>query len=96
MFGQFYEALYSADASVGVDLLGASSWCEVNVREILGSIHVVLKEMKKNKTCAKDGLVAEMLLETIVVLFSDLISGCAEPPEQWRRAKLVVLFKNGT
>ena len=61
-----------------------------------------LQGMKRNKTCADDGLVAEMLqtqceplLQAMAVMFTDLLNGAAAPPPCWRATKLIVLFKKG-
>eukprot|EP00973_Karenia_brevis_P003755 518933-Karenia_brevis.AAC.1 len=58
--------------------------------------------MKRGKTCADDGLVAEMLKESsdklltcIAELFKDILTGHGSPPDTWKKTRLIVLFKKG-
>ena len=60
-----------------------------------------LKKMKKLKTAADEGLVAEMLktghpglILILAQLFTDILSGVAAP-ETWKAASLKVIFKKG-
>jgi hypothetical protein len=53
-----------------------------------------LKHMKKHKSCAEDGLVAEMLqtgseelVDAMTAVFPDLLDGSAGSPEIWRTTK---------
>ena len=57
---------------------------------------------KKPKTVAEDGLVAEMLktghaslLQSLSDFFNELLSGQQQPPDEWRKSMLKVLFKKG-
>ena len=70
--------------------------------EVRAATVKILKGMKKNKTCAEDGLVAEMLqtkheglIQAIAATFTDLLSGKAPVPHAWRKSKLIILFKKG-
>ena len=70
----------------------------MDVHEIRTLLERSLKKMRKGKTCDEDALVAgrlqtgsKKLLQSIADLFSDLFSGRAEPLEQWRTTKLVIL-----
>jgi hypothetical protein len=58
--------------------------------------------MKNNKAAAEDGLVAEMLKAgceplsvAIAAIFSDLLCNRTMPPNEWKRSRLSVIFKNG-
>ena len=65
-------------------------------------MHDILGNLKRGKTCGDDGLVAEMLktgsedlVWAMAVLFTDLLNRRAEMPAEWRKSRLVVLFKAG-
>ena len=60
VFAKFYEALYSVEANDRGDnqnLLRS----HVSLEDVRAATVKILKGMKKNKTCAEDGRVAEML-----------------------------------
>ena len=75
---------------------------DVDVAEVKAQMMRFLKKMKAGKSCADDGLVAEMLqnssetfLEMLALLFSDLLSGRGGIPEEWKCSRLMVLYKKG-
>ena len=103
VFAAFYEALYFHS---GVE--DPSTWtCNTNFfdadfYEIRGSIEKFLKRMKNGKSCAEDGLVAEMLkcggqhlIDIIATMFADLLAGRGGHPAHWKLNRLMVLFKKG-
>jgi hypothetical protein len=58
--------------------------------------------MAKCKAGDEQGIVVEMLqkggdhlMQVLVELFNDILDPASMPPEQWRLAKLIVLFKKG-
>ena len=62
-------------------------------------ISALLRKMKKGRTCAEDGLVAEMLkagcqelIDAVAQTFTDILRGSSQCPGSWKRGKLVVLF----
>jgi hypothetical protein len=74
----------------------------VTFEEVRNAIDDTLSRMKRNKSCAEDGLVAEMLqtkheplLQAIACMFVDILNGTAGIPSVWSRTKLVVLTKKG-
>jgi len=100
VFADFYEKLYRADAPK-CQPTASQARAQLNAvsdEEVRG----LLKKMKKGKTCAEDGLVAEMLktdceelVIAIAAVLTDILRGCVECPDTWRRSKLIVLFKKG-
>ena len=61
-----------------------------------------MRSLKHNRACSDDGLVAEMLktdceelVAAIAAILTDILRGCKECPETWKRSKLIVLFKKG-
>ena len=83
------------------------SWGEANLVGLItpvtaSEISQALKRMRNNRTCAEDGLVAEMLkhangelVEAIATYFTDILSSRLEPPAEWKVARLSVIFKKG-
>ena len=68
----------------------------------LEEVREAFTKMKRGKTCAETGLVAEMLqhaqasvLRLLAEAFSDTLQGRLELPESWCMSKMVVLFKKG-
>ena len=65
-------------------------------------ISQTIKRLKSNKTGAMDGLVAEMLktqfeplLRAMATFFQQLLVVAQDPPAQWRRTMLKILYKKG-
>eukprot|EP00959_Pyramimonas_sp_CCMP1952_P387191 8114655-Pyramimonas_sp.AAC.1 len=61
-----------------------------------------IRNMKRNKACAEDGIIVEMLkdsgsdmVDVITDVFCKLLNGDAKSPAEWRTSKIVVLFKKG-
>ena len=78
---------------------GKSGRCD-NVQ--VAELQETFKKLKAGKTCAEDGLLAEMLktehvglLNVIADMFTDLLRGDQDIPGAWCSSKLVVLFKKG-
>ena len=101
VFADFYEALYSANID-SMPQPDDTSFFAVNKQEVYDTLVEVVRNMKKNKACAEDRLVIEMLqtqcddlLEAMALVFTDLLSGVAAPPAAWRTTKMVMLFKKG-
>jgi len=62
----------------------------------------LLQKLKKGRTSAADGLIAEMLqmkcAELVLAsagLMTDILDGFPESPSSWKRSEFVVLFKKG-
>ena len=93
----FYERLYfNCDARQWVPTSASDSSCIVSTEDVKGAC----KNLQRNKTCAQDALVAEMLqtdyellLKAIAEMFTDILNGLQEPPEAWRQARLTIIFK---
>jgi hypothetical protein len=89
----------SAENQVGPDDSTATPFgVEVTVEEITSG----LKRLRRRKTGADDGLVAEMLqtgheglYEVLAKFFTELLSNRLQYPESWKFAKLSVIFKSG-
>ena len=99
VFAPFYERLYDA-----------TSFCKVPNCNNEGAPRTYddngtckkIQKLKPGKTCADDGLFAEMLktgyeplLEAIAHAFTDILRSDQSIPKSWCISKLVVLFKKG-
>jgi hypothetical protein len=101
VLAKFYETLYARKVVGG-------SWTftgnheygipEVTVKEVSKQLHM----MKNGKAADSNGIVAEMLkmggekLQAIITdLFNEILVRKAEPPEEWKRTRIKVLFKKG-
>lgn len=102
-FANFYEALYATrriDEVIKTDM--TSREC-VPVQPITADeVRACLSKMAKCKAGDEQGNVVEMLqkggdhlMQVLVELFDDILDPASIPPEQWRMAKLIVLFKKG-
>jgi len=102
-FAEFYEALYATrriDEVIKPDM--TSREC-VPVQPITADeVRACLSKMAKCKAGDEQGIVVEMLqkggdhlMQVLVELFNDILDPASMPPEQWRMAKLIVLFKKG-
>ena len=65
-------------------------------------VHRALKGMKRGKAGDSHGLVAELLKDggdslrsAIAMLFNDVASNKAPPPEAWKESRITVIFKKG-
>ena len=99
-FADFYQDLYSLGEHEGENLEDELSSIVVPV--IVDELKMALNRLKGGRTGADDGLVAEMLktghsdlIETIAAFFTDVLAGKLEPPEEWKVARLSVIFKKG-
>ena len=101
VIAQFYEDLYkegAEDKGAAHDAPDAKFDVEVTVDEVV----TALKRLRKLKTGADDGMVAEMLQtghvglhEALVTFFTELLRNRLEYPTKWEVAKLSVIFKSG-
>ena len=101
VFATFYESLYSIEQGE-TNFEDNPIRTAVTLQEIKSHVRDIISTMKKNKTCAEDGLVAEMLqtgneglLNAISMVFTDLLAHKSPIPTSWRNSKLIVLFKKG-
>ena len=103
VFAGFYEQLYlSPEIATTEPCASEGDFFEVDVSEVKLHMRRFLRKMKTGKSCAEDGLVAEMLqsgcdhlLHMLASLFSDLLSGRGGIPEEWKVSRLIVLYKKG-
>ena len=100
VFADFYEKLYSSSRAHCTPNMGAERATIPAVAT--EELQTFIKKLKKGRTCADDGLLAEMLqtncqdlLESIASLFTDILRGHACAPSSWKRSRLFVLFKKG-
>ena len=102
VFADFYTDLYrSRDAQASPlhrDHPESDAVPDVTAEEV----GAILKKMAKRKAGDTSGLVVEMLQKggsalwsLLAELFTDVLKPEAAPPEQWRKARLIVLFKKG-
>ena len=99
VFADFCEQLYmQADRQISEEQAVTNAVAPVTVVEVGEACQL----LKRGRTCAEDGLLAEMLKdaghsmhELIANVFSDLLCDAALLPEEWRISKLIVLFKKG-
>ena len=101
-FADFYEKLYmSLDAPTDhpLDNDGASGVLEpITLKEVIDA----MKYMKRGKAMDEKGIIAEMLKDgthslamAVLSLFNDVLSSHKPIPDEWRRTKLIVIFKKG-
>ena len=98
VFASFYEDLYE-------DMhreFAAPPHSEHEARVTVKELEAALAKLKKGKTGADDGLVAEMLktghadlVKAIAEFFTEIVNGTMPPPKEWKITKLRVLFKKG-
>jgi hypothetical protein len=99
VFAKFYEDLYSESAK---GQYGTSSLSALRTSISTDEVIDGLKRLKNRKTGAEDGLVAEMLktghvglIGAVAELFTCILNGDLEPPEEWKRVKLTLIFESG-
>ena len=98
-FAAFYEDLYRSSEDNPLYGISEQSFeTQVASEEVTAA----LKRLKKGKTGAEDGLVAEMLLtehgslvDTIACLFSNLLCDRLEHPGTCKMSKKIILFRRG-
>lgn len=100
VFATFYERLYSS-TEVGVERapFATSSAIEpFTANELI----LAIRKMKRGKCADESGIIAEMLkdgssalCECLIDLFNDVLDPEKLPPDNWKRTKLVVIFKKG-
>ena len=100
VFASFYEELYKEAEHLKHEDFHYSE-CRTCVS--IDDIKSALKRLRNRKAGADDGSVAEMLktdhaglVELLATFFTDILNGDLEPPEEWKRAKLTLIFKNGS
>jgi hypothetical protein len=100
VFVKFYEDLYKEVQEVQDNEPGSVQGALTLISS--EDIATGLKRLKNQKTGAEDGLVAEMLktnhqglIDAIAEMFTDIVNGSLEPPEEWKRVKLTLIFKSG-
>ena len=98
VFAQFYEKLYQGRHVIRDVTAGRKEQAEVSRAEVEGAV----ESLKKGKTCADDGLVAEMLqsgsqrlMDTLATLFTRLLRNDMETPDSWKASTFVVIMKEG-
>ena len=96
----FYERLYKSQLQPPEQSSydPASTAEPVSLKELLDA----LKVMKRGRAKDEAGIVVEMLkdgskclLEAVLDMFNDVLSFRRQPPTEWKRTKLVVIFKKG-
>ena len=97
-FADFYESLYSHLEALSLERPATGSLEPVTLSEI----KIACKLLKARRSCAEDGLVAEMLkvgdsymFEVLACVFTDLLQSKLLIPESWRTSRLTILFKKG-
>ena len=100
VFALFYETLYPENAKNGFtdDQTTSDGATEVTEQEVTDA----LKVLKRHRTGADDGLVAEMLQtgheglhRSLAAFFTELLQGRLAYPAKWKQAKLAVIYKSG-
>jgi len=101
VFAEFYERLYASQS-------GSGSWrtrdapafelIPITLQELTAALGL----MKRGRAMDESGVIAEMLkdgsqtlLAAILDLFNDVLSLRQQPPAEWRKTKLIVIFKKG-
>ena len=102
VFASFYETLYRSQSQEPA-MLSANVASDLSIEAIsLPELVQALKGMNRDRAKDESGIIAEMLkdgsshlLETMLELFNDVVAFKCLPPAQWKRSKLVVIFKKG-
>ena len=99
VFACFYEQLYTAR-----DTGSPGSSCHSShIQDFTNDeLDAALSGMKSGRCADESGIVAEMLKCSgrrfrgqLLELFNDILKPGSEPPDSWRKTRLVVLFKKG-
>ena len=102
VFAQFYEDLYRSKFNLSKLDVYEHKGSETIAPFTINELTAALKQMKGGKACDTTGICAEMLKvdcpflhEVILSVFNDVLTAGQEPPPDWRKSRLVVLFKKG-
>ena len=100
VFACFYEELFRSRRTAATEYTqaGTSSVSAFTMEEL----QTALASMRNGRACDTAGVRAEMLKvkcpilhETILALFNDVIQPDALLPEDWRKSRIIVIFKKG-
>ena len=101
VFADFYTKLYVSKTQEAEDTYYKDQCPDPVIDAFtLEELEAALKKMKRGKAKDDTGVIAEMfkdgsegLLQAILELFNDIASLKQDPPDEWRKTKLVVIFK---
>lgn len=98
VFVRFYEQLYHHTTPVQTKELTRPGVVTVTVEDVRRAC----EKLNKKRTCADDGLLAEMLetdfeplLQALAEAFTDLLQGTTDVPSSLLETRLTILFKKG-
>ena len=102
VFACFYEELYaSRRADRRAESYAATGEGKIPAFTI-DELRIAIKQMRLGRARDMSGIIAEMikidcflLHEMILDLFNDVLMPGAQPPTEWRKSRLVVIFKKG-